>query len=64
MPTESSSTWPVMVASPARSAFSRRNASQSMPSASASSSIAASLAIALCGTPKPRNAPDGGQLVK
>ena len=53
-----------MVASPLRNAFSRRNSSQSMPSLSASSSIAASLAIALCGTPKPRNAPDGGQLLK
>ena len=35
-----------------------------MPILSASMSMAASLAIALCGTPKPRNAPDGGALVK
>src|SRR5574338_1715357 len=45
MPTESSSTWLVMVASPGRNAFSRRNSSQSMPSLSASASMAASLAI-------------------
>ena len=50
--------------SPARSALRRRNSSRSMPSLSASSSISASWAIAACGTPKPRKAPDGGALVK
>ena len=34
-----------------------------MPSLSASSSIIASWAMAACGTPKPRKAPDGGALV-
>ena len=62
-PALASSTWPVAVASPARSAFFRRIASRSMPSFSARSSISASWAIAACGTPKPRNAPAGGPLL-
>ena len=35
-----------------------------MRNAIASSSIRVSCATAACGTPKPRNAPDGGELVR
>src|SRR3546814_1604707 len=45
-------------------ALSARNSSGSMPSCAARSSISASCASAACGTPKPRNAPAGGALVK
>ncbi len=57
------SSWPVIVIDPARSALRSRSSSGSMPSAAASSSIAASWAIAAWGTPKPRNAPAGGPFV-
>ena len=64
MPTLASSTWPVAVAWPARSALITRNSSRSMPSRSASSSSSASVAIAACGVPKPRKAPAGTRLVE
>ena len=63
-PTLASSTWPVAVRSPARSAFRCRNSSGSRRKAIASSSIRVSCAMAACGTPKPRKAPDGGECVK
>ena len=62
-PALASSTCPVGVVSPARSALMWRNSSRSMPAAAARSSISVSCAIAACGTPKPRKAPAGVSLV-
>ena len=63
MPTEKSSTWPVAVVSPERSASRLRSASGSTPRARASFCICRSYANVVCGAPKPRNAPCGGWLV-
>ena len=57
------SRWPVAVASPSRRAFLRRKSSGSRPAASARRSIRVSVAIAACGTPKPRKAPETGPWV-
>ena len=55
--------WPVAVVSPSRSAFRARNSRRSRPAASARRSISASPAMAACGTPKPRKAPETGPWV-
>ena len=60
---QASTTWPPTQRSPGRIAFLRRSSSGSMPSFSAMSSILASLAKAVCGLPKPRNAPVRSLLV-
>ena len=62
-PALASSTCPVAVSWPARMALIRRNSSGSIPAFAASSSQSASWAMAHCGTPKPRKAPDGAWLV-
>ena len=62
-PTLFSRSWPEPVFCPLRRAFFRRNSRESMPVCSAKESINASWAMADWGTPKPRNAPEGGPLV-
>jgi hypothetical protein len=62
-PAEACSTWPEGVASPRPIALRRRISHRSRPSAAARSSTSVSVAIAACGTPKPRKAPAGVSLV-
>ena len=63
MPTPLLNTCPQTVGSPFSNAFSTRNSKASSPNFEANSSNNDSCAMAACGTPKPRNAPDGGQFV-
>jgi len=62
-PALSSRRCPVLVSHPLRSAFNLRNSKGSIPSFSASISMADSMPNIACTTPKPLNAPAGGLLV-